>query len=91
MVQEDDEEDEKYPDSDIPEHWKNVKRNCKYDGSLEPECIEAFYFALDLSNNVEWIISMRMWFKNQPWLAFFGWPISFYAGMCAWYFLFFPN
>ena len=30
---------------------------------FEPECIEAFYEALEKDNRVEWEISMRQWFN----------------------------
>jgi hypothetical protein len=78
-------------DDDTPQHWKDVEAACKYGRDLEPECIEAFYHALDMDNGAEWLISLGTWFNNQPWIALFGLPFSWWAGICAWYFLFHPD
>jgi len=78
-------------DDDTPEHWKAVEAACTFERELEPECIDAWYHALDMDNGYEWMYMMYMWFNNQPWLALFGLPLSWYAGAAAFYFLFFPD
>lgn len=39
-------------------HWQEVKDHCKYEASLEPECINAQYGALDHENALEWGITI---------------------------------
>jgi hypothetical protein len=51
-------------DDDTPEHWRAVEKACKYDKQLEPECIEAWYHALDQDNGAEWLWMLEMWFNN---------------------------
>lgn len=72
-------------------HWEAVKEHCKYAGSLEPECIDAWYAALGEENKLELLISLEQWWWNQPIIAFFGTPIAVWAVICAFYFLIYPD
>ena len=77
-------------DGEVEPHWQNVLDNCEYH-PFEPECIEAFYDALGEDNGVEWRISLRQWFNQQPIIAYFGWDFSNFAALCAFYFLIYPD
>ena len=78
-------------EQDFKPHWQNVKDNCQGVSQLEPECIEAFYDALDKENGVEWYIALEGWFNNQLTIALFGLPISWFALLSAFYFLIYPD
>ena len=62
-----------------------------YEGSLEPECIEAYYDALGKENTLEWSISLTRWYHFQPIIALFGYWYAIYAAICAFYFLIYPD
>lgn len=73
------------------DHWEKVEMYCEYEGSLEPECIDAYYGALDKENWLEWWIMLGAYFQNQPIIALFGLPLSAWAAFCSFYFLIWPD
>lgn len=72
-------------------HWQKVQMYCEFEGSLEPECIDAWYGALAKENSLEWAISLEEWFNNQLWIAFFAWAFAPWAGLLAFYFTLYPD
>jgi len=52
--------------------WDPVKEACRFEGDMEPECIEAFYDHLDANNHLEWYIWLDEYFANQLFTAIFG-------------------
>ena len=60
-------------------HWDPVAKACKYEGDLEPACIEAYYDHLDRHNELEWSIWLEEFFMAQWWIATVGGLIVFEA------------
>lgn len=58
-------------------HWRSVKKHCEaFHEGFTVECIDAYYKYLDNSNELEWVIALGQYWKNQPFIALFGIPIS---------------
>ena len=56
---------------------------CRFEGDLEPACIEAYYDHLDRHNNLEWYIWLEEYFYAQFWIAVAGFSVSFEAPIDA--------
>lgn len=59
--------------------WDPVKDACRFEGDMEPECIEAFYDHLGNNNTLEWSIWLSEFFANQLFTAIFGLKVWFEA------------
>lgn len=64
------------------QHWRRVEQYCNNWGSMEPECIDSWFAALDRENWLEWSVSIKTWYKNQPWIALFG---GWFTLLAWWY------
>lgn len=49
---------------------------------MAPECIDSWYAALERENWLEWSLSIRKWYSNQPWIAIFG---GWFSLLSLWY------
>ena len=49
---------------DSEKQWDPVKEACRFEGDMEPKCIEAFYDHLDTNNHLEWSIWLDEFFAN---------------------------
>ena len=52
--------------------WDPVKEACRFEGDMEPKCVEAFFDHLDNNNHLEWSIWLGEFFANQLMTALFG-------------------
>ena len=77
-------------DKDIAPHWQEVMDNCKGRKDFDTECFQSWYGALGEENDLEWLIAVKMWFYNQPIIAFFGSYFSEFAFILAIYFMLSP-
>ena len=71
--------------------WDPVKEACRFEGDMEPECIEAFFDHLDKNNHLEWYIWLHEFFANQLITAIFGLKVSLEAPWMAAAMIFIPG
>ena len=72
-------------------HWERVKDHCQARRDYDPDCIEAWYAALEEENELEWWIMLKQWFFQQPGIALFGNYYATYAFLSALYFMIWPD
>lgn len=63
--------------------WDPVKEACRFEGDMEPECVEAFFDHLDNNNHLEWSIWLNEFFANQLITAIFGLKVTIEAPFIA--------
>lgn len=59
--------------------WEAVRKNCRYEGDMEPKCINAFFEASAKNNEIEWWIWFSEFFAAQLAMVFMGLPATVMA------------
>lgn len=65
------------------DNWDPVRDACRFEGDMEPECVEAFFDHLDNNNSLEWSIWLSEFFANQLITAIFGLKVTLEAPFIA--------
>ena len=58
----------------VRDAWNDIAKKCRTGEARTKECIEALYFAFDLTNDLEAYFMLFEGFRQAPWIALF-WPI----------------
>lgn len=67
--------------------WSEVKKHCRFEGDLTPQCINAYYEAIGSDNGLEWWITLMTWVWSVWWVCWTGifmWFLAPIFGVILW-------